>query len=108
MDTATIVALALAGIALLLMIIYLVLKWGFDRGIILSSPQGPAYRQNPDQQQYYRSPGEGSARAAPAKKEEKPRGDPRKESLPRCRKCGKAIGYSEDRCPKCGALQRSG
>lgn len=34
------------------------------------------------------------------------RRDPRTEPLPRCPRCGTAIAYGEEKCPKCGFVMR--
>jgi hypothetical protein len=34
------------------------------------------------------------------------RRDPRTEPLPRCPRCGTAIAYGEEKCPKCGLVTR--
>jgi len=69
--------------------------------------QGPAYRQNPASVEYYRPEPE-SQHAGNVDPVSRPKPiDPRKMPLPRCPRCGAAIAFTDERCPKCRqALER--
>jgi hypothetical protein len=75
-----------------------------------SHPSAPAYMPHVSSSEYYR-PGDskppGDARA-PEKppRAEKGESDLRKAPLPRCPVCDAAIGYAQERCPRCGHVLR--
>ncbi len=62
-------------------------------------PQAPAYKQQTQHAEYYR-PREMKVSSTPplAKPEER---DPRKQALPHCPLCNAAVGFDDERCPKC-------
>jgi len=70
--------------------------------------QGPAYRKNLASIGYYR-PEQDSPKTGDVRSVSEPRQtDPRKMPLPRCPKCGVAIAFTDERCPKClQALERA-
>jgi hypothetical protein len=107
MDAVLVVALVTVGIILVAMLVYVLLRWraGQDqtwRGIA----QGPQYRHEQAHQEYFRRSEDPQTDSQHSQPQKRPSNDPRFESLPRCSKCGSAIGYNDEKCPKCAAPLR--
>jgi len=73
-------------------------------------PSAPAYMPHVSSSEYYR-PGDRKPSSDVHAPEEPPRAkkdesDPRKAPLPRCPVCDAAIGYGQERCPRCGHVLR--
>jgi hypothetical protein len=73
-------------------------------------PSAPAYMPHSASSEYYRPGDRKPPDDAPAPKEApgtmKDKSDPRKAPLPRCPVCDAAIGYAQERCPRCGHVLR--
>lgn len=107
MDAVVIVILVVVGFTLVVMLIHIMLRWraGQDQSW-RSAAQGPQYRHEQTHQEYFRRPEDRQMDPQHSLPQENLRNDPRLEPLPRCSKCGSAIGYNEEKCPKCATPLR--
>lgn len=100
------------GLALLLIVVVVVVAGllfiairhgqGVAPSVTPPAGQGPGYRHDAEVVRYHQQPGQ-PMQARPEEPKKKPaKVDPRSVPLPRCTKCGAAIAFRDERCPKCG------
>lgn len=96
--------IVMVGLALLLFIVALLLMLRARDATVVHPPlvSGPGYTHDPRHADYYRQHPD-IKQTEPAPKEGKPRrNDPRDVPLPKCPRCGTAVGFGEPKCVKCG------
>lgn len=92
------------GLALLLFIVALLLIFRTRDATAVHPPRvsGPGYTHDPKHADYYRPDTYTNHGNLPPKEGKPRRNDPRDVPLPKCPRCGTAVGFGEPQCVKCG------